>query len=275
MFAGVDRAAHQRHGQRHIVIVLALHAGDRGQHRNGGLAHRDHMRAAVQRVQHRDHVVDVVVEIEAALGDRHHAGIDPFGDVDVMVRQEGLDGAAQQRRVVTGHRGDDQHLGLRAFRCALQRALEMQQAAERPFPDAGDVHGNTLAADQGRRDTPIRLAVAARGALEQLERGRIGLAAGRMGEWVGGIFEKDAAGIRERARRRQCRVAHLVEPVHRRRQKRTAVAGQRRCPAEFTNRHVVWPRPDFLHCGRLSCFRHLVNPDGHGRVIRRRKSAPN
>jgi hypothetical protein len=119
------------------------------------------------------------------------------------------------------------------------------------------------------------LAVAARRTLEQLERRRIGLADGGMGERVGGVLEEHPAGIGEGARGRQRRVAHFVKPVHRRRQKRTAVAGQRRCPAEFTNRHVVWPRPDFLHCKRLSCFRHVVNPDGHRRVIRRRKSAPN
>ena len=47
------------------------------------------------RMQHRDHVVDVVVEIEAPICERHHARVDPFGDVDVVIRQKGLDGAAQ------------------------------------------------------------------------------------------------------------------------------------------------------------------------------------
>ena len=87
-------------------------------------------------MQHRDHVIDVVVEIEAPFGERHHAGIDPFGDVDVVVRQERLDGAAQQRRVVARHRRDDQQFRLRAPRRMLERALEMQQPAERPLPHA-------------------------------------------------------------------------------------------------------------------------------------------
>ena len=138
MLARVDRPAHQRHGERHVGIVLGFHAGDRGQHRHGRLAHRDDVRVAVERMQHRDDVVDVVVEIEAAARERHHAGVDPFGDVDVVVRQERLDGAAQQRRVVAGHRRDDQQLRLRALRAVLERALEMQQAAERPLPDALD-----------------------------------------------------------------------------------------------------------------------------------------
>ena len=107
-------------------------------------------------MQHRDHVVDVVVEIEAPVGERHHAGIDPFGDVDVVVRQERLDGAAQQRRVVARHRRDDQQFGLRPLRRVLERALEMQQPAERPLPDGSDVHRHALAADQGGRRCPIR-----------------------------------------------------------------------------------------------------------------------
>ena len=45
-------------------------------------------------------VVDVVVEVEAALDDRHVAGVGPVGDVDVEVLQEGLHRAAQQGGVV-------------------------------------------------------------------------------------------------------------------------------------------------------------------------------
>ncbi len=88
-----------------------------------------------EKVQHRDHVVDVVVEIERAVRQRHHAGVDPFGDVDVVVGQEALDRAAQQRRVVARHRRDDQQPRLRPARRMLERALEMQEPAERPLPD--------------------------------------------------------------------------------------------------------------------------------------------
>ena len=42
--------------------------------------------------------------------DRHLAGVEPVGDVDVVVGQHVADGAAQQRGVVAGHRRDDQHL---------------------------------------------------------------------------------------------------------------------------------------------------------------------
>ncbi len=41
-----------------------------------------------------DDVVDIVVEVEVAVRQRHLAGIGPVGDVHVMVRQERLDRAA-------------------------------------------------------------------------------------------------------------------------------------------------------------------------------------
>ena len=47
-----------------IGIVIGLHAGNRShQYRHRGLAHCQHMHVAMQQMQHRDHVVDVVVEI--------------------------------------------------------------------------------------------------------------------------------------------------------------------------------------------------------------------
>jgi hypothetical protein len=260
VFACVDRPAHQRHRQRRIGVVRRFHAGDRREHRHRRLAHRDHVGVAAQRMQHRDDVIDVVVEIEPAVGERHHARIDPFGDVDVVIGQERVDRAAQQRRVMAGHRRDDQQLRLRPLRRVLERALEMQQPTERPLPFGHDVHWGALAAHQGGVDAPVGLAVAARGALEEFERRGCGLAGGGVGERIGRILVEDAARIREGARRRQRRMAHFVEPVHRRRKERTTVAGQRSCPAELTDWHVVWPRPDFLHCSKVSRFRHLVNP---------------
>ena len=46
--AGVDRAAHQHHGVRHVGIVVRLHQRDRRQHRHRRLAHRDDMRVAAE-----------------------------------------------------------------------------------------------------------------------------------------------------------------------------------------------------------------------------------
>ena len=157
ILARVDRPAHQRHRQRRVGIVRGFHAGDRRQHRHRRLAHRDHVGVAVQRMQHRDHVVDVVVEIEAPFGERHHAGVDPFGDVDVVIRQERLDRAAQQRRVVAGHRRDDQQLRLRPPRRRARARARNAAAGRTAAPRLGhDVHRDALAADHGGCDRPSR-----------------------------------------------------------------------------------------------------------------------
>ncbi len=47
-------------------------------------------------------MVHIVVEIEAALIDRHVARIAPVGDVDLVILQEALRRAAQQGGVVAG-----------------------------------------------------------------------------------------------------------------------------------------------------------------------------
>ena len=185
--ARVDRPAHQDHGLRHVRILVGFHQRDGGQHRHRRLAHRDHMRIAAEHVQDGNHVVDIIVEIEAALRHRHRAGVAPVGDVDVVIGQEGLDGAAQQRRVMARHRRDDQQLRLRPARRAREGALEMQQPAERPLPHRFDMHRHAFAADDGRIDAPFRPAVDARRALEQFGRGGNRFAVGgvRRAGWPG------------------------------------------------------------------------------------------
>ena len=173
--AGIDRAAHQRHRQRHEGIALGFHHGNRRHHRHRRLAHRDHMHVAAEHVQHLDDVIDIVVEIEAALGQRHHPRIGPVGDVDFMGRQERFDRAAQQRRVMAGHRRHDQHARLRAAQRPRQLAIEIQQPAERLFPDRADFDRRAHAVDLGVVETPFGLAVAARGALEQFAAAAIDL----------------------------------------------------------------------------------------------------
>ena len=124
--ASVDRPAHEHHGVRHIGVAVRLHARDRRKHRHRRLADRNDVAVAAQKMQDRDHVIDVVVEIEAAERQRHHARIDPFRDVDVVIGQEGLDRTAQQSGIMTRHRRDQQHTRLRPPRRALEDPLEMQ-----------------------------------------------------------------------------------------------------------------------------------------------------
>ncbi len=196
------------------------------------------MSVAAERVQDRDHVVDIVVEIERALRQRHHARIDPVGDVDVVIGQKGFDRAAQQRGVMARHRRDDQKLRLRTLRRVLERALEMEELAERPLPDGGDVDRHALAADQRRRNAPFRLAVAARRALEQFARRGDGLAVSGERQRIDRVLEEQSRGIGQGARRVERRVAHFVEPIERRRQKNAVFAAWHgRRAAKLTDRH--------------------------------------
>src|ERR1700719_4912487 len=50
------------------------------------------------------HHIDKVVEIEPAIKQRDVSRIYPVGDVDIVVGQQGRDGAAQQRREMTRER---------------------------------------------------------------------------------------------------------------------------------------------------------------------------
>ncbi len=49
-----------------------------------------------------------VVEIEPSVQQRNVAGVGPVGQVDVVIGQQGFDGAAQQGREMTGQRRHDQ-----------------------------------------------------------------------------------------------------------------------------------------------------------------------
>ncbi len=94
---------------------------------HAGLAHRHHVRAGPEVLQHLDQVVDIVLEPEPSLRQRHFARIAPVGDVDVMILQHRLHGVAQESREVSRQRSDQQHFRLRR----VDILPEVQQAAER------------------------------------------------------------------------------------------------------------------------------------------------
>ena len=59
-------------------------------------------------------IVDVIVQMEFTIGQRHQACVFPIGDVDLVALQHGLDSVAQQGGVVARQGSHDQHhrLGL-------------------------------------------------------------------------------------------------------------------------------------------------------------------
>ena len=71
------------------------------------------MGARPDRLEEADEVLDVLVEAEAAVLERHIARVVPVGDVDVVVGQHRAHGAAQQRREMARQRRHQEHAWLR------------------------------------------------------------------------------------------------------------------------------------------------------------------
>jgi hypothetical protein len=140
------------------------------------------------------------------------------------------------------------------MRQTLEATLEMQQPAERPLPDRGHMHRHLLADDVGRGDVPIGLAVATGRALEQFARRRHRLAERRMGERIGRVAEEQSGGVGPGTGRLERGVAHLVEPIIRRRQHRASLARRGGCAAEFTNRHCPGPTEFFIALQHFVAF---------------------
>ena len=171
-------------------------------------------------MDHFNHVVDVIVEIETALRHRHHARVGPVGDVDVMRWQEGFHCTAQQRRIVSGHRRHDKHARMRRPQRLRELAFEMQEAAERLFPDRLDFDRNPHAVHFGIVQTPFGFAIATCGAFEQLASGGDRFSELRRAERIERVLEPQLRHVGHGPRRIERGLAHLIHPVHRRGQRR-------------------------------------------------------
>ncbi len=91
----VDRSRHQRQAERCGSMAVLRHDRDRGQGGDAGLADRHDVRTRSQDAQKRDQVLDIFVQAETPVGQRHVAGIVPVGDVDVLIGQHGTHRFAQ------------------------------------------------------------------------------------------------------------------------------------------------------------------------------------
>ena len=147
-----------------------------------------------------------------AVGERHHAGVGPVGDVDVVAGEHGLDRTAQKRRIVAGHRRDDEELLLLAAG-AHGALLEMDEPAEGALPDDALDDRDALAAEKRRGDAERGLAVAAGGALEELGRGGDAPPEGRVGERIERVAEIELGRVGGGTERADCRVVELEELV--------------------------------------------------------------
>jgi hypothetical protein len=147
------------------------------QHGHGRLAHGQHVQLLGPDVPHElAHVAHVVVEAEAALGDRHEPRVDPVGDVDGVVGQQRAHRLAQQRRVVPGKGRHHQHGRVLAETRDHVRlvavAPEPLQAAEGLGQRRLLEHGDARAAHLDFLDAEERLLVPLGQPVEELVPGR-------------------------------------------------------------------------------------------------------
>ena len=195
-----------------LRVAVGLHDGRGRQHRHRRLAHREDVHVSRKVAEDVDHRVDIVVEIEPPLEQRHAARILPVGDVDLVIGKEGLDRAAQQRREVPRHGGNEQEARVGGGATRIDVALEVDEAAEGMLPRhlLADADGGAI--DDRVRDAERRLAVAAGGTLEHLAGGQRIAADGRVRPRVQRV-EEHPPRPRGHAGRAQGRAAQLVPVI--------------------------------------------------------------
>ena len=195
------------------AIAHGLHQRHGGEHRDGRLADRHHMHVSPEKPKKLNDVVDIVVEVEGAGRARHEAGVLPFGDIDLVMREEIAHRAAEKRREMPGHGRHDQDLGVLAAAPRRHLPLEIDEIAEGLRDQRALSDGDLAAAHLGLVDAPGGLAIAPRGALEQLERRRGAAAKGRVVGGIERIAEQQPIGVRRGPRRAQRRLVQLIEMV--------------------------------------------------------------
>jgi len=111
--------------------------------------------ALTDQFQELNEIIDIIVEVEAAVRQRNHLRVAPVGNVNVVARQQALDRAAQQGRIVARHWRDDQQAG--AGLDAL--ADKMLELSERLPQQNLLTDRHALAADANALDAEFGLAV--------------------------------------------------------------------------------------------------------------------
>ncbi len=129
-----------------------------------------------------------------------------------MFREHRRHRAAEERGVVARHRRDDQKLRLLAL-LPGSRLFEMDELAERALPDHALGDRYALSADDGFRNLPGRLAVAARRALEELRGGSHRSPEGGLGERIERALEIKLGGVRGGAEWTERSVIEFVELI--------------------------------------------------------------
>lgn len=114
---------------------------------------------------------------------------------------------------MTGQRCDDQNTRSPEGLVPRQIAVELNQAAERPFPDHLLANGHGASGNDRRPNAKLRLFIAPRRALDQFRRRRGASAHRRMSERVEWVPEQEFRRTRNRARRFERGLGEFVHMV--------------------------------------------------------------
>ena len=97
-------------------------------------------------------VVNIVMQVERAFRHRHHTGVGPVRDVDVVFLDQFAHGFAQQRRMMAGQGCYQQHHRLLNRIAGSKVFLEVQQTTKRLFHRNLLKNGHGLAVNGRRSD---------------------------------------------------------------------------------------------------------------------------
>ena len=124
------------------------------------------MAARPQQTNEADHHVDKVVQAEPAVQEGHISRVDPIGEEDIVIEQQGLHRAANQGREMARQWCYDEDAGL------LRRGIltKVKQIAKRFRRDDLLANGYRFALDRYGSDTELGTAMRHSGVRQQLHR---------------------------------------------------------------------------------------------------------
>ena len=202
--ARVDRARHQGEAGGNQVRTFGRHDGRGAERRHRRLTNRHDVATLADEADEIDQMLSVVGEAEGAFLQLDVARVDPVGDENLVILEEGADGAAQQRREMARHRRHQQDFGVvgGAFPLEVQQ-LAKGRAGRPPLRDR-----SPLAARLDAVDAVVRPRMGEAGERHQLVIG--GHPPQRRSEGFGGPGVEDRVGVRSEKADTVSRVGHRL-----------------------------------------------------------------
>ena len=208
--ARVHWPAHHRQARRGAGMIILVHQRHGGQRRYRRLAHRQHVRIRAQCFEELDQIIDIVVEVEAAFTGRHQAGVAPIGDVYLVIGQQPLHRAAQQRGIMARHWRHNQDARITPSGHVALKILELAKGLPQHH---GFTHRHRYAINDGGMQIKCRLAAHFHGVGKHFQRPRHRWRRARPGHRVGKAEQPIGTGLGRQAHPRQPGFLHLKGSV--------------------------------------------------------------